>query len=111
MRPTKRSVCSNRAATRGNLPKTQDNRQRRNRHFPKPFVVYSKLRQSIVPPSHGRGQAFKSPQAHTVAAYDLRLADELERRHRRPASDQHTERQLGRRVALKNRPRPPHERH
>ena len=65
---------------------------------------------TFVPPSRGGGQGFESPRVHTLPAYDLRLANELERHQRRPTSDQYAEREFGRRVALENRPCPPHER-
>jgi hypothetical protein len=57
-----RKVC---AATRVNLPKCQEKRQRRNAAMCRHFASSRTLRQTIRPPLHGGGQGFESPRLHS----------------------------------------------
>src|ERR671921_1023247 len=58
-------ACSNRAATRVNLLKRREMRQRRNTTICRYFAISRHLQQPIVLPSHGRGRWFEPSIAHS----------------------------------------------
>jgi hypothetical protein len=76
-----RRVCSNRAATRGNLLKCWDKYQSRNTIVCRYFASSRNLQQTIVLPSHGRGRWFEPSIAHSQ---NMGICREKATKRRRP---------------------------
>ncbi len=58
-------VCSNRAATQANIPKTREKQHRKNTLICRYFANSRNLQQSIALTSHGRGRWFEPSIAHS----------------------------------------------
>src|SRR4028119_1666223 len=70
-------LCSSRSATRANLLKRREKRNRPNTSICGYFAVAGKAQQTIAPPLHGGGRGFESPRLQPRKGADGR-------KHQRP---------------------------